>query len=416
MCIYLFKNGVISFRAIPRILEILMIFFPGIKKVYHFTSVINWCLKLGYHKLNNVDKIDGDWTAIVDCSIRLGTNKILLVLSIKTEILKNNSSALTLDDVEVIGLFVKEKINTEVVTQLLNEVFEKTGKPRQILTDGGRELVKSCAGINCVHTLDIGHFSANILKQIYHKNEQFNKLISFTTSIGLKLRQTPAGWIIPPTLRSKGRFQNICQLAYWVKEAFDYYENYSSDSDDITKKLLDENFKGYEFLKKFCEEFYLDCKTVNEILKIVKSDGLSEKTFEKVSIILSSLPTDSQIRVKLQAYFIENIDKLRILELENMPLSTDIIESAFGKIKYILDKSPVRDFNKLSLILPALIGDFNEQLIIQALNNVKIKDIKNWENQNIKQTFFGKRINEFAKVRSKSNTYEDANLIFENVT
>ena len=79
--------------------------------------------------------------AIVDCSIRLSTNKILLVLSIKTEILKNNSSALTLDDVEVMGLFVKEKINTEVVTQLLNEVFEKTGKPRQILTDGGRELV-----------------------------------------------------------------------------------------------------------------------------------------------------------------------------------------------------------------------------------------------------------------------------------
>lgn len=110
-----------------------------------------------------------------------------------------------------------------------------------------------------------------------------------------------------------------------------------------------------------------------------------------MSIILFSLPTDSQIRIKLQAYFIENINKLRILGLENMPVSTDVIESAFGKIKYILDKSPVRDFNKLSLELPALIGDFNEQLIIQALNNVKIKDIKNWENQNLKQTFFGEK-------------------------
>ncbi len=48
-------------------------------------------------------------------------------------------------------------------------------------------------------------------------------------------------------------------------------------------------------------------------------------------------------------------------------MSTDIIESVFGKIKYILAKSPIKDFNKLSLILPGLVGFCDEDLIMKAL-------------------------------------------------
>ncbi len=262
---------------------------PFTDKKYHFTSVINWYLKLGYYKLNNISEIPYDWTAIIDSSIKLGNNKLLLVLSVKTEIMNDISKALMIEDVEIVGLFVKETLNSEIVCELLEKTFLKLGQPRQILTDGGTDLIKgiSLLKTNSINTLDIGHFSANILKNIYEKNSQFKELIEFTTNIGFKLRQTVAGWIVPPKLRSKGRFQNISSLAYWVKEAFDYYHNYLEDCDEKTKALLKENFQGYEFLVKFSEDFYEDCKIINEILKLIKNRGFSRETFNLTMTILS---------------------------------------------------------------------------------------------------------------------------------
>lgn len=417
LCIFLFNFGVVSFRSIPRILEVFKSFFPFFNKIYHFTSIINWSMKLGYYKLNNICKIPYEWTAIVDSSIKLGNNKLLLILSVKTEIMKDINRALTLKDVEIVGLFVKESLTADIVKELLEEVFVKTGNPRQIVTDGGKDLIK---GVNtlktkCIHSLDVGHFSANILKNIYEKNTQYKSLIEFTSNIGLKLRQTVAGWIIPPKLRSKGRFQNISLLAYWVKESFEYYENYLEDCDTKTKELLKETFKGYEFLKMFSACFYKDCEIINQILKIIKNEGLSRKTFNDVIIILSELSIESKVRIKLEAYFIENMEKLEIEEIDTLMLSSDIIESIFGKIKYIIDKAPIRDFNRLSLLLPTLVGSYDEEMIMKALHEVKINDIKKWQDENIGETLFMKRKREFSKVRNKTLTSKDANSIISEV-
>ena len=414
LCIFLFKFGVISFRAIPRILEVMKYFYPFINKIYHFTSVINWYLKLGYYKLNNICKVAYEWTAIIDSSIKLGNNKLLLVLSVKTEIMKNIYTALTLKDVEIVGLFVKETINAETVRDSLKEVFVKTGIPRQIISDGGRELIKGSKlamedlKANCIYTLDIGHFSANVLRSVYEKNSQFIELIKFTSNLGLKLRQTIAGWIIPPKLRNKSRFQNISLLAYWVKEAFEYCQNHLMECDNKTRELLKNNFKGNEFLLKFSEEFYTNCKIMNSILEIIKNTGLSEKTFNDVMKILAEPLVNSKIRMKLESYFEENIKKLRDEKIDNLILSTDIIESVFGKIKYVVEKSPVKDFNRLSLLLPGLVGSFDEDMIVNALQEVKLKDIKKWENENIKETLLMKRRKEFSKVKTKKTTSNGA--------
>ena len=39
-------------------------------------------------------------------------------------------------------------------------------------------------------------------------------------------------------------------------------------------------------------------------------------------------------------------------EVETGLLSSDIIESVFGKIKYIMKNSPSKEINKLSLLIP----------------------------------------------------------------
>ena len=72
-----------------------------------------------------------------------------------------------------------------------------------------------------------------------------------------------------------------------------------------------------------------------------------------------------------------------------MPLliSSDIIESLFGKFKHIIERSPVAEINRMALVIPTLCGDrvANEQLKL-AFTQVKHRQISEWEEANIATT------------------------------
>lgn len=415
--IFLFKYGIISFRAIPRVIEVLFKFLGFPVNNCHFTSVINWVIKFGAYKLSQTSFLSDAWTAIIDASIEWGNKKMLVVLGLQTSIMKNRSKALNFDDIEVVGVFVKETINSEVITNLLKPLFIKNGYPSQIVTDEGSDISKAIrliinsATTRCIHTADIGHFAANVLKHVYIENEQFKQLLTFTSQIGSKLRQTVAGWIVPNKLRTKARFQGISKLAKWSQKAFEYCKNHLNDCEQKTRNLLMDNFQGYEFLAKFSKLFYQDCQVIDEVLKIVKNKGLSKETFIESMKILSTLQPTSEIRIQLEAYLTKNMKILNEQKIDTGILSTDIIESLFGKIKYILERSSTKDFNKLSLLLPGLVGEFNEELIINAIKKIKMKDIKKWEEENINETLLKKKRKEFAKLKLNNSVPKHAEYI-----
>lgn len=395
----------ISFRAVPRTLKILFSYLQIPIKTYHFTSVINWCLKLGLYKLKYLEPKYNDWTAIVDASIKWGGKKLLVVLRVPTHIMNGRSEALKLKDVEVVGLYVKKTINGEIISELLQSLFSQIGNPTQILTDGGSDLAK---GIRLIlesffdgfHSLDIGHFAANLLKHKYVGNSQFDKFLSFTSNIGTKLRQTFAAWIVPAKLRAKGRFQGIANLAKWSKKAFEYCDNHLSNCDDTTRELIENNFKGYHFLLSFAEKFFQDTQILNQVLQLVKNKGLSQNTLDAARCILSELPDSSSIRQGMEAYLQKQFELFQLHEIPFALLSSDIIECLFGKIKYLIEKSPTKDFNKLVLLLFGLVGELTEENIIKAQEMIKIKDIKDWETQNIGDTILKQKRREFKRINT----------------
>ena len=166
---------------------------------------------------------------------------------------------------------------------------------------------------------------------------------------------------------------------------------------------LIENFQGYEFLGKFAEKFNKDCQVINEVSRIIKNQGLSQGTFNQAIKVLSKLSDKSEIRISLEKYLRVNIEIFQKNQIETGLLSTDIIESVFGKIKYFMKNTSSKEFNKLSLLLPGLVGEFNEEIIIKAIKEIKIKDIKKWEEENVKDTILKKRRKEFSKIKLGKN-------------
>jgi len=368
------------------------------------------------YKLKYLESLPNYWTAIIDASIKWGDRKLLVVLRVPTHIMNGRSKALELKDVEVVGLYVKKIINGEIISELLQSLFSELGNPIQILSDGGSDIAKGVrlllesSTFNGFQALDIGHFCANLLKKKYLNSSQFKEFISFTAHIGAKLRQTVAAWMAPNKLRVKGRFQGISDLAKWAQKAFEYCDKHLSSCDDATKKLIQKNFKGYRFLLHFAKSFFQDTQIINQVLQLIKNKGLSQNTFDQSLSILSELPVDSSIRQGIENYLWNHLELFRQHQISDALISSDIIECLFGKIKYLIEKSPTKDFNKLVLLLPALVGELTEENISRAQKIIKIKDIKEWEEQNIGDTILKQKRREFKKIEVVKNVPKHAEI------
>ena len=202
----------------------------------------------------------------------------------------------------------------------------------------------------------------------------------------------------PNKLRLKGRFQGIGDLAKWAQEAFEYCDKHLSNCDETTRELIAKNFEGYLFLLPFAKKFFLDTQILNQVLKLFKNKGLSQETLKEALCILSELPASSSIRQGMETYLQDHFKLFQQHHISNALISSDIIECLFGKIKYLIEKSPTKDFNKHVLLLPALVGELTEESIIKAQETIKIREIIDWETQNIGDTILKQKRREFNKI------------------
>jgi len=67
-------------------------------------------------------------------------------------------------------------------------------------------------------------------------------------------------------------------------------------------------------------------------------------------------------------------------------VSSDIIESLFGKFKYTLERSAQSDMNRSVLLIPTLCGNLNNEIIREGLNQASCHDLDVWEKNNIPYT------------------------------
>ncbi len=404
LCILLTISTVVSYRSIPRILELFKLKTPlELNWIPNFTSVINWTLRLGLGLLKQVKPITKPWIAIIDHSIDIGTKKVLVVLRVTVEALSKRNSAIQLQDCECIGMTVSEKVTGETIFPELEKIFTQAGKPVAIIKDTDATLNK---GVRlCSEKLeksipiidDISHTMANALKAQFEKTATY-KHFTALVSYGAKcLRQTDLAFITPPKLRSKGRFQSISKLGEWGTKMLDVFAVKGRAPKGSILERIRNTFPGLIKSRGFIEYFALTTKIVSDVMKILKNKGLYKSTYKQCHDLSKKLPKNSKVKKRLQEWLKQSIEVQKQLGI-SLPLivSSDIIESLFGKFKYTIERSPQSDMNRTVLLIPTLCGNLNSEIITQALNQASCRDIEIWEKDNIpytvrkkRQAFFG---------------------------
>ncbi|WP_219340011.1 hypothetical protein [Spartinivicinus marinus] len=392
----------VSFRSVPRILSVLNAQrATPYGWIPHFTSVINWTLRIGLACLNQVTESKEPWVAIMDHSIVIGVKKVLVVLRVPIKVFAKKGQALTLSDCECIGLKVSEKTDADTITQQLVSIFELAGSPAVIVKDQAGNLSKGVSqwkqisGVKSVTTIDdIGHVLANALQEQYKESKPLKQFLEAVRKGASRLRQTELAFLLPPKIRVKGRFQSISKLAKWSTKIECLMRVRGRAAVNSPLEKLRKALPGFTQMKTFIEGFSRTTHIVNEVNKVLKNKGLNQRTYRQYCQLSEALPRGSIVRKRLVRWLKSHLAKQAHLGVKQTPLlvSSDIIESLFGKYKHIIERCPLSDINRMVLIIPALcINGMSQQTMLNAFSQTKHEDLARWEQKNISHSLYSNR-------------------------
>lgn len=387
--------------------------FPGINTPTWYTGRL-WLMRLGYYKLNVEKEKADDWIWIIDHSIQIGEEKCLVILGIRLCNLPTER-ALRYEDVEPIEMIPVKKSNGDIVYTQLELTKNKTGTPRAIVGDYGSDIKsgieKFCEAHKTVcYIYDVKHKVASLLKRELTRDNQWEAFITLASKTKQQVQQTALAGLAPPKQRSKARYMNTEYLLDWGNNALQLL----TESDDIISKKEFDVDKVKDKLG-WLLDFKNDFERWNAILTIatttehfirqkgIFNDADIDLAGEFNSLNLKDNPTTNKFKHNVLEYV--KSEGAKAHPGERLLGSSEIIESLFGKQKFIEKEQSKSGFTGLLLALPALVSKTTDEVIRNAIESTPVKKVYDWYKENIKSSVQSKR-----KKAFKFTTPEEQNI------
>jgi len=348
------------------------------------TTLLNWIHKIGYYQLIRTKEKADDWIIILDESIQLGQDKVLVIFGIREKDI-DFSRPLRFQDLSILTERVRKTWTGDLINLELDNLKKELGCIKYAVGDYGSDLKKGLRLANIPHVHDITHKIALLLEKMFKNNTEYLELTKQMSEMRIKCAQTKAAYIIPPKQRVKSRYQNIKIISGWCRKIIRAIEN---------GKIKDESYDKVKWILKY-KQFIEDLSELNSIIcdveKIFKHNGFSKSTGKECSVKVEELKTDIGIsfKEKFKEYLIETENLLP--NVDKMLMTSDIIESAFGKYKNYVSLNPMAGITNLILCIAAFTSSLDESEIKEALETTTINDIKKWTNEFVGKTLYQKR-------------------------
>jgi hypothetical protein len=371
--------------------------------VPHFTTGISGALRVGLHCLQQAQcHLDEQWVCIADFTIQISSKKALIVLRVPASAL-TQGKALTLKEVNVIGLSLGETWNGEQVKTYLLSLFQRCGWPSHVVSDCGSDIKKGIVDAllespnRASWISDITPFVGNALNHYYAQLALFQPFQTFSRRIRQRLQQTQFAFLLPPKARAKGRFLSVSRQAQWGLETLAYLEAKERE-DSPEAAALTYALRGLKSFKLLLMTLVRNTTCLNEVRRIVKTQGLSGASSQACQERLGDLPARSPIRKQVSQYLQQYVP---LVASSASPVlgSSEVIESLIGKAKQRLEANGRSELNKSILLIPCLCGELSQDLVAEALSTVRVQDGTAWVSEHVGETMQSKRRREFPRSR-----------------
>jgi hypothetical protein len=376
-------------------------------------SVRLWLLRLGYYKLTRAKKHAADWIWIVDHTIQCGREKCLAILGIRQSKLPVAETILYHEDVEPLALYPVKSSNGDIVYQQLKKTTAITGVPRQIIADGGTDINAGVSRFCQDHPrtcfiYDIKHKAAAVLKRHLNSGTCWNEFVKRASSAAKQLQQTDMAALAPPSQRSKSRYMNIDRLVKWAHETLIFIDQQSvSPSLLYDQQILHAKLGWLRDYRIQIEQWQELIQVVESAVDFVRFHGFYRNCQHELAQepgFDAQSPLAKRVREELLTFIKTESKKAK--PQERLLGSSEVIESVFGKLKFLEKDQSKSGFTVLLLGLAASVSETSQDVVQKALASVPTKKVFQWFKDNVGQSVQSKR-KEVKKIARKAEQLWD---------
>ena len=395
LCLLWYLDAHVSLRGVSEILLSLVSILGDalpLSLPYHQT-VRSWLLRCGLFLLRRDVPPREDWVWILDCTIRVGQKKCLLILGVSLEQLQARPGALEHHQVVVLDLCVTAHCTGADVEKRLKSLAGRVGVPKQIVSDHGSDLSKGvrlfqAANPVVVDTYDVTHKLACLVKAELEADPRWAEFLRYCTSSLFQLQQSRGAFLTPPGPRSLERYMNVDRHTEWASRMLAVLdmpdktlvaELLALDEQEATS-FLEEKLGWLRDFRQEVARYQRLIEAVKQTEEEVKNDGLTRRTAARLwQQMPAQLRRDASLRE-----FLRGLKGYLEKEGSKVPVgqswlgTSDVIESLFGKYKCFLEKSPDGEVGASVLALPLLTVDLTAELVHEALLTVSAQDVRSW--------------------------------------
>lgn len=352
------------------------------------TTIRNWVIRCGYYALKYTRNLKGDYVAIIDESIQIGKEKLLLMLGVKVDTDQCYCAPLQGQDVEVLGMEVQNSWTSPFIARFIQDNLSQYPglRLRHIISDQGTSLLAAVRHLGLPWVSDCTHVMMNTVKDLFGQDEALSELSASIGQLRRRLMLTDWGGLLPPTLRDKDRFLRILTIVQWAERMDNYWT-----------KLPDEARQHIAFYRK-AWPLIRRLRQVRELIVIasasLKTAGLSQFSHQRWKQSVAQYLDTQKVVTKQARAFIKSIDAYfqghaSLFEGQKQVLCcSDIIETTFSRYK---NKGGMKAISADVLSIALYNQNITSGFVRAALSNVSCQTVEEWQQHNVCHNRYGLR-------------------------
>ena len=372
----------VALRAIPGVFET----FGGLSDptaVIPSASGARWWLqRLGLFALQEKLEVADEGVYLIDHSVQIGTVKVCVIVGLRLSELPSPARPLRQEDLRLLATIPTESSTGEKVAEQLQQTAQRTGIPREIVSDHGSDVKKGSELFAARHphtavVYDAAHHGACVLKRRFEADPRWADFLTPLNQTNSRLQQTSDAYLMSPNLRPKARYMNVASVLRWCRAMLVLLDRGTTSGPASARAQV-----RYGWLRRdrrAIAEWSRWESTVRGGVEFVRTHGLSRGSPTELAAHLRARPSAERHR-KIEAELVEFVRRQSTAAQpgERLVGSTEVLESVFGKWKSLERQESQSGITGLVLSLGALLGNWTTSRIQTALNQTPVKQVTTW--------------------------------------
>lgn len=362
------------------------------------TSVRSWLLRIGLHQLQRpLEKAD-DWVWIVDHTIQIGELKCMIIVGFRLgDWRQREDRTLAYKDVELIGLWPVRTSTGEIVNRQLESAIGRTGLPRLIISDDGRDLHRGLSLFQEQHgevawIYDIKHKTASLLKRELKGDPLWTAFAARANQMKRQVYLTELAFCNPPQQRGKARYMNLDTLVTWGVKVLKWLDEPRPTGRELDLDRIEEKLGWLRDYRQPLRQWEQAMRVIETVETLVRREGHHADSVARLRRRLPRVDADSladRLREKLLEFMRQQA--LRVSEVERLPGSSQVLESIIGKYKILQGEQGQFGATSMLLAIGAFVGRLTVGGIRTALQTINAGALKAWRQTNLGSTIQSQR-------------------------